>query len=210
MFQGTFFITSKQKITEIIEIAKGPSVGFLPEFQWRRKRITKSLEFVLLREAFHISPIKKKMKNRESPKSPQAVNLSQLEGVITIGPLSAKLNKSDSDIGDSLHLELFKAQDHPFNEERCCGYFMEALEMFLFSGIHEFIFITDNVRFHKTNTIQTMLQENDCRVMCLQSCSTFLYQIENLLPRWKKIVKQRPRDQKLTYLIKWLNRNYPL
>ncbi|KII74096.1 hypothetical protein RF11_09984 [Thelohanellus kitauei] len=41
MFIGTFFITSKQKITEIIEIAKGPSVGFLLEFQWRRKRLKK-------------------------------------------------------------------------------------------------------------------------------------------------------------------------
>ncbi|KII69695.1 hypothetical protein RF11_07292 [Thelohanellus kitauei] len=84
----------------------------------------------------------------------------QSEGVISIEPLSIKLNRSVSDLRVAGHLPLFKAQDHPLNEEHFCGYFMEVFERFFSSGIHECIFIMDNVRFNKTNRVQTIMQEN--------------------------------------------------
>ncbi|KII75063.1 hypothetical protein RF11_03135 [Thelohanellus kitauei] len=66
---------------------------------------------------------------------------------------SIKLNRSVSDLGDAGHRALFKTQDHPFNEKHFSGHFMEAFERFFSSGIHECIFIMDNVRFHKTNRV---------------------------------------------------------
>ncbi|KII64222.1 hypothetical protein RF11_02894 [Thelohanellus kitauei] len=102
---------------------------------------------------------------------------SQSEGVISIEPLSIKLNRSASDLGDAGHLRLFKAQDHQFNEVHSCGYFMEAFEQFLSNGIHECVFIMNKARFHKTNRVQTMLQENGRMVIYLQPYLPFLNQI---------------------------------
>ncbi|KII70785.1 hypothetical protein RF11_14945 [Thelohanellus kitauei] len=104
-------------------------------------------------------------------------------------------------IKDAVNLALFKAGDNPLNEKHFCGYFIEAFELFFSSGLHECIFIMDSVRFHKTNRVQTMLQENGRRGISLPPYSPFLNQIENLLPKWNKIVKPAPRDQKPTYLI---------
>ncbi|KII71032.1 hypothetical protein RF11_07207 [Thelohanellus kitauei] len=43
-FEGHSSLHLNKKVKEVIEIAKGPSVGLLPEFQWRWKKFTKSLE----------------------------------------------------------------------------------------------------------------------------------------------------------------------
>ncbi|KII71740.1 hypothetical protein RF11_04605 [Thelohanellus kitauei] len=64
------------------------------------------------------------------------IRLSQSEGLISIDPLSIKLNMSASDFGDAPHLAFFKEQDHPFNEENFFGYFIDAFEMFFSSGMH--------------------------------------------------------------------------
>ncbi|KII65095.1 hypothetical protein RF11_15915 [Thelohanellus kitauei] len=123
-------------------------------------------------------------------------DLSQSEGIISIGPLSIKLNGSVFDLGDAGHLAFFKAQDHPFNEEHFCVHFMEAFELFFSSGIHECIFILDDVRFHKINRVQTMLQKKGRMVIYLPIYSSFLNHIENLLPKRKSIVIQTsPRSK---------------
>ncbi|KII75158.1 hypothetical protein RF11_10452 [Thelohanellus kitauei] len=85
--------------------------------------------------------------------------LSQSEGKTSIELLSIKLHRSVSLLSDAGHLVFFEAQDHPF-KEHVCGPLIEAFERFFSSGIHERIFIMDNVRFYKTNKIQTMRQEN--------------------------------------------------
>ncbi|KII66566.1 hypothetical protein RF11_16028 [Thelohanellus kitauei] len=103
------------------------------------------------------------------------------------------MNKSD--------LGLFKAQNHPFNEEHFWGYFMDAFQHLLSSGIHECIFIMDNTRFNKTNQVQTILHENDHRINYLSPFSRFLNTIENFLSKSKKIFSKRQLDHKPTYLI---------
>ncbi|KII74654.1 hypothetical protein RF11_00733 [Thelohanellus kitauei] len=100
-------------------------------------------------------------------------------------------------------MAFFKVQDHPFNKEHFRGYIMEAFEQFFPSGMHEYIFIVDNVKFHKTNMVQTMLQEKGLRVIYLPPYSPFHSQNENLLPKWKNIVKPafQRSETDLFYLI---------
>ncbi|KII70490.1 hypothetical protein RF11_11826 [Thelohanellus kitauei] len=88
---------------------------------------------------------------------------------------SAHAERPVSDLVEAGHLAFFKAQDHPFNKKHFCGYFMEAFEQFLSSGIHK----------------------NNCqRVKYLPLYSPFLNQIENLLSKWKNIVKTAsPRSE---------------
>ncbi|KII72824.1 hypothetical protein RF11_14918 [Thelohanellus kitauei] len=112
--------------------------------------------------------------------APKFISLNESEGVISIEPLSIKLNRSVSVLWDAGHSAFFKTQDHPFNQEHFCGYFIEAFEQFFSSGIHESIFIMDN--------------EEGRWVIYLPPYSPFLIQIENLLPKWKNIVKpESPR-----------------
>ncbi|KII74681.1 hypothetical protein RF11_12578 [Thelohanellus kitauei] len=59
---------------------------------------------------------------------------------------------SVSDLGDAGHLAFFKAQDHRFNELHFYGNFMVAFEQLLSNGIHECVFIVDNVRFYKNQS----------------------------------------------------------
>ncbi|KII61050.1 hypothetical protein RF11_10983 [Thelohanellus kitauei] len=51
--------------------------------------------------------------------------------MISIKPLSIKLNRSVSDLEDAGHLAFFKAQDHRFTKEHFCGYYMEAFQLFI-------------------------------------------------------------------------------
>ncbi|KII71424.1 hypothetical protein RF11_11530 [Thelohanellus kitauei] len=80
-------------------------------------------------------------------------------------------------------------KNHTFHEENFCGYFMEVFKQLLSSGIHECIFTIDYLRFHKINSAQTMLHDNGRRVICLPPNLPFLNPIENLLSKWKNIVK---------------------
>ncbi|KII60603.1 hypothetical protein RF11_07364 [Thelohanellus kitauei] len=48
-------------------------------------------------------------------------------------------------------------------------------------GIHQCVFIMDNLKFHKTNMVQTMLQENGRMVIYLPSYSPFLNLIEKFV-----------------------------
>ncbi|KII75122.1 hypothetical protein RF11_10415 [Thelohanellus kitauei] len=109
--------------------------------------------------------------------------------------ISTIVTGSVSDLGDADHLAFSKAQDHPFNEDNFCGCIMKAFEQFLSSGIHKCIFIMDNLRFHKTNRVQAMLKENGHMIIYLPPYSPFLNKTENLLPKWKNIVKTASRDQ---------------
>ncbi|KII65722.1 hypothetical protein RF11_09613 [Thelohanellus kitauei] len=97
---------------------------------------------------------------------------------------------SVSDLGDGGHLAFFRAHDHPFNEEHFYEYFMDA---FNHSCPVEY---TNDMRFHIAKRVHTMLQENGCRIIYLPPYSPFLNQIENLLPKWKNIVKTAfPRSE---------------
>ncbi|KII69336.1 hypothetical protein RF11_07115 [Thelohanellus kitauei] len=94
-----------------------------------------------------------------------------------------KLNKSVSAFWDAGHVAFFKAQHHPFNKEHFCGHFMVSFERFFSSGIHECIFIIDKVKERRQVNIPSTLL-------------AFLYRIENLLPKWKNIVKPAsPRSE---------------
>ncbi|KII60798.1 hypothetical protein RF11_06006 [Thelohanellus kitauei] len=95
--------------------------------------------------------------------------------------LSIKLNRSISDLIDACHPALFMDQYLPFNGEHFYVYFMVVFEQFLFRGMHECIFTIDNARFHNTNRVQIMMQENGRRVIYLSPYSPFLYAIENFL-----------------------------
>ncbi|KII67533.1 hypothetical protein RF11_07611 [Thelohanellus kitauei] len=77
------------------------------------------------------------------------------------------LIRSVSDLGDADRLTLFKARDHPFNEEHFCGHFTEVFELFLSDGKQECVSIMDNMRFHSTNNFQTTVQENGRSVIYL-------------------------------------------
>ncbi|KII67388.1 hypothetical protein RF11_05559 [Thelohanellus kitauei] len=100
-----------------------------------------------------------------------------------------KLKTSVTDPGKAGKLAFFKGQDAQINEVHFCGYIMEACEQLFFIGIHDYIFIMDNVWFHKTNRVQTMLQGKGRRVIYLPPYSPFVNQFENSLPKWKNIVK---------------------
>ncbi|KII62059.1 hypothetical protein RF11_07935 [Thelohanellus kitauei] len=78
-------------------------------------------------------------------------------------------------------LAFLEPQDHQFNEVHFCRYFMYAFEQFLSNGIHECVFIIDNVRFHKTNRVQTMLQENGRMAIYLLPYSSFHNLIEKFV-----------------------------
>ncbi|KII68689.1 hypothetical protein RF11_09564 [Thelohanellus kitauei] len=102
----------------------------------------------------------------------------QQDDAILAGPHSIEWRNFATDAGLLAFLE---PQDHQFNEVHFCRYFMYAFEQFLSNGIHECVFIIDNVRFHKTNRVQTMLQENGRMAIYLLPYSSFHNLIEKFV-----------------------------
>ncbi|KII69638.1 hypothetical protein RF11_03718 [Thelohanellus kitauei] len=94
------------------------------------------------------------------------IDIEILEDGAEIATIDVSESDKSSHISHNQYTKFkrFNAQYHPFTEEHFCGCHMEAFELFFSSGINECIFIKDNVKFHKTNRVQTMLQENGHRI----------------------------------------------
>ncbi|KII73449.1 hypothetical protein RF11_09439 [Thelohanellus kitauei] len=110
--------------------------------------------------------------------------------------LSIKLNRSDSDHWEAGHFELFKAQDHPFNEKHFCGYFMAALELFFSNGICECIFIMDNSLFNRTSFLGYIGNNSLVNTRCLAIVENVrVYTVSTILECFGK------KGQSIAYLL---------
>ena len=84
----------------------------------------------------------------------------------------------------------YKSQDFAFNSQTFGIFLIELIEKLRINNSNNFIFVMDNVRFHKTLEIRNILAEKNIGVQYLPPYSPFLNPIENMFSKWKEIVKR--------------------
>lgn len=85
---------------------------------------------------------------------------------------------------------LYETQPTPYKTTSFFTYITNLITNLRNRQIDNAIFIMDNVRFHKSETIISLINQNNYGLLYLAPYSPFLNPIENMFSKWKNIVKR--------------------
>ncbi|KAI5152145.1 hypothetical protein ENBRE01_2602, partial [Enteropsectra breve] len=83
----------------------------------------------------------------------------------------------------------YKAQTRAYNSEYFTIFMQDLLREIRDSGIHEAVFVMDNVPFHKVDAIKNLIVGAGFELIFLPPYSPFLNPIENMFSKWKQTVR---------------------
>jgi len=85
----------------------------------------------------------------------------------------------------------FKSSTSAYNTCKFCEFIKELCNKLRNDGVHNTIFIMDNVAFHKSTSVRDIISQNGHEIGFLAPYSPFLNPIENMFSKWKNSIISR-------------------
>jgi transposase len=86
---------------------------------------------------------------------------------------------------------MFPVQDRPYNIDHFSEFITSLINHLNVQGAH---FVMDNVRFHRSEEVVTLIEAHGHFAVFLPPYSPFLNHIEELFNQWKQLIKKNKKS----------------